>query len=73
VRGKRVLQVVFGGVEGKISNKQFRTHVMSCCPLRIPSIQTVPDCRVSIITEPSSLEDFHAVELTSYLYWTSAQ
>src|ERR1051325_7179981 len=28
VRGERVLQVVFGGVEGKISNKQFRTHVM---------------------------------------------
>jgi hypothetical protein len=29
---KCVLEVVFGGVEGKISNKQFRTHVMSYCP-----------------------------------------
>jgi hypothetical protein len=73
VRSECVLEVVFGGVEGKISNKQFRTHVMSYCPNTDPSIQTVPDCRVSIITEPSSLEDFHAVELTSYLYWTPAQ
>ena len=33
VRGKGVLQVIFSGVEGKISNKQFRTHVMFYCPL----------------------------------------
>ncbi len=30
-RGKRVLQVVFGGAEGKISYKQFCAHVMFCC------------------------------------------
>ena len=29
VLGERVLKVVFGGFEGKISNKQFSTHVMS--------------------------------------------
>ena len=28
VRGERVLQVVFGGVEGKVSYEQFITHVM---------------------------------------------
>jgi hypothetical protein len=28
VRGERVRQIVFGGVEGKISDKQFSTHVM---------------------------------------------
>jgi hypothetical protein len=28
VRGERVVQVVFGGVEGKISYKQFIIHVM---------------------------------------------
>jgi hypothetical protein len=25
---ERVLQIIFGGFEGKISNKQFSTHVM---------------------------------------------
>ena len=29
VRREGVLQVVLGGVEGKISHKQFRTHLMS--------------------------------------------
>jgi hypothetical protein len=29
---KRVLQIVFGCVEGKISNKQFGAHVMFDCP-----------------------------------------
>ena len=32
VGSKCVLEVVLSGVEGKISNKQFRTHVMSYCP-----------------------------------------
>src|SRR5215469_317764 len=32
VRREGVLQIVFSGVEGKVSHKQFRTHVMSYCP-----------------------------------------
>jgi hypothetical protein len=32
VSGERVVQVVLGGIEGKISNKQFIFHVMSNCP-----------------------------------------
>ena len=32
VGGERILQIVFGGVEGKVSNKQFTTHVMFYCP-----------------------------------------
>ena len=40
VRGKRVLQVVFGGIEGKISNKQFIVHVMFCCTDSL----LFPDC-----------------------------
>ena len=45
--GKRVLEIVFGGVEGKISYKQFVIHVMIYCPRLTPAFQTVPDCRVS--------------------------
>ena len=32
VRREGVLQIVFSGVEGKVSYEQFRTHVMSYCP-----------------------------------------
>jgi hypothetical protein len=32
MRSKGVLEVVFCGVEGKISYKQFRAHVMLDCP-----------------------------------------
>jgi hypothetical protein len=68
VRREGVLQIVFGGVEGKISNKQFRTHVML-----ILSRLTLysPDC-----SRPSGFKSslnwvhlriYHAVGLTSYL------
>src|ERR1022692_585364 len=46
MRAKRVLQVVFGGVEGKISYKQFITHVMLYCPTNRHFLQTVPERRV---------------------------
>jgi hypothetical protein len=45
VGGKRVLEVVLGGVEGKVSNKQFITHVMFHCPESL-FFQTVPERRV---------------------------
>ena len=57
VRGKRVLQVVFGGVEGKISDKQFCTHVMFYCPRLTPLSRLFPTIGFQIITEPSSPED----------------
>ena len=46
MRGERVLQVVFGGIEGKISDKQFITHVMFYCPTNRDFPQTVPERRV---------------------------
>src|SRR6185312_1243564 len=63
VCGKCVLKIVLGGVEGKISYKQFRTHVMSYCPkLTLALSRLFPTAGFQIITELSSLEDFHAVE-----------
>jgi len=48
VRGERVRQVVFSGVEGKISDKQFCAHVMLILSETNSALfQTVPDCRVS--------------------------
>jgi hypothetical protein len=32
MRREGVIQVVFSGIEGKISDKQFITHVMFYCP-----------------------------------------
>ena len=47
VGGKGVLQMVFGDVEGKISNKYFIIHsVMFYCSDKVPCFQTVPDYRV---------------------------
>ena len=46
VRREGVLEVVFGGVDGKVSNKQFIAHVMFYSPTNRRSSQTVPDCRV---------------------------
>ncbi len=45
VGGKGVLKVVFRGVEGKISHKQFRAHLMIA--VEFMPVSTVPDCRVS--------------------------
>lgn len=48
VRGKRVGEVVFSSVEGKISDKQFCAHVMLILSETDSALfQTVPDCRVS--------------------------
>jgi len=40
-----ILQIVFGGVEGKISDKQFIVHVILHCPDQL-LFQTVPVLRV---------------------------
>jgi hypothetical protein len=37
MRGERVIQVVFRGIEGKISNKQFIARVMFLCRLTVLS------------------------------------
>jgi len=48
VGGERVLEFVFGGVEGKISDKQFCAHVMLILSETDSALfQTVPDGRVS--------------------------
>jgi hypothetical protein len=57
MRGERVIQVVFGGVEGKISNKQFVAHVMFDCPTNSALTRLFPGIGFQIITEPSSPED----------------
>jgi hypothetical protein len=45
VGGKRLLQVIFRGVEGKVPNKQFITHLTFRCSINC--FRTVPDLRVS--------------------------
>jgi hypothetical protein len=62
VGGERVLEVVFCGVEGKISNKQFITHVMFNCPDHC-FFRLFPNIGFKIITEPSSLEDSPYLEM----------
>ena len=62
-----VLEIVFGGVEGKIPNKQFCTHVMFYCATNTAFTRLFPTIGFQIVTETSSPEDFHAVGLTSYL------
>jgi hypothetical protein len=47
VRCEQILQVIFGGIEGKISHKQFITHMMFYyCPTHCYFPQTVPERRV---------------------------
>ena len=55
--GKRVLEVVFSGFEGEISNKQLRAHVMFLSETYFASSTLFPTAGFQIITEPSSLED----------------
>jgi hypothetical protein len=62
VRRKGVLQVVFSGVEGKISDKQFIAHVMFYCPTNFAFHRLFPNAGFKIITEPSSLEDSPCLE-----------
>jgi hypothetical protein len=57
-RGERVLQIVFGGVEGKISDKQFTVHVMLFiyCLTDYCFHRLFPTIGTKIITEPGSLD-----------------
>ena len=51
VCGKRVGKIVFSGVEGKISNKQFCAHVMFNCPrltLLSPDRSRIPGFKSSL-------------------------
>ena len=57
VRREGVLEIVFGGVEGKISNKQFCTHVMFYCATNAAFTRLFPTIGFQIVTETSSLED----------------
>ena len=56
--GERLLQVVFGGVEGKISYKQFRAHFDDLLFKTNCFSGLFPTAGFQIITEPGSLEDF---------------
>ena len=69
MRREGVLQVVFSDVEGKIPDKQFRTHLIYflCCPSLFLTLRAVPGYRVSIISEPSSPDNFHAVGIDKFL------
>jgi hypothetical protein len=68
VRGKSVLEVVFGDVEGKISHKQFIAHMMFYCTrLTVAFSRLFPIIGSKIITELSSPEDSHALKVTSHL------
>ena len=44
--GERVIQVVFGGIEGKVSHIQFIAHMMLYGPTNRHFLQTVPERRV---------------------------
>src|SRR5439155_24587877 len=63
--GKGVLQIVFCGVERKISNKQcIVTHVMYTVPrLSFPFPRLFPNVEFKIITELSSPEDLPCLEI----------
>src|SRR5208283_5098356 len=62
VRRKGVLQIVFSGFEGKVSYKQFITHVMFYCPTNFAFHRLFPNIGSKIITEPGSLEDSPCLE-----------
>jgi hypothetical protein len=51
VRREGVLQIVFSGVEGKISYKQFITHVMFNCETNLAFVRLFPLIGFQIITE----------------------
>src|SRR3989475_12161244 len=57
MRREGVLEIVLGGVEGKISNKQFCTHVMFYCATNAAFTRLFPTIGFQIVTETSSLED----------------
>jgi hypothetical protein len=51
VGGERVLEVVLSGVEGKVSYKQFVTHVIYYCPTDSALTRLFPTIGFQIITE----------------------
>jgi hypothetical protein len=58
MHGERLVNLVFSGVEGKISNKQFSAHFMSRCSRPTAFLGLFPNAGFQIITEPRSPEDF---------------
>src|SRR3954468_19016820 len=59
---KCVLEVIFCGVEGKISHKQFRTHAIPLLSTNLALFRLIPTIGFKIITEPSSPEDSPCLE-----------
>jgi hypothetical protein len=59
---KSVLKIVFGGIEGKISNKQFITHICDVLLRRTLCSKLFPTFGFRIITELSSPEDLPDLE-----------
>ena len=60
---KRVLKIILGGIEGKISNKQFIiTHICDVLLRRTLGSKLFPTFGFRIITELSSLEDLPDLE-----------
>jgi hypothetical protein len=70
VGGKRLLQVVFGGVKGKISHEQFCAHLMICCSgLTVSGLFPTPGFQ--IITESLHLKIYH--DLNDKLFLTDTE
>jgi hypothetical protein len=64
--GKSVLEVVLGGVEGNVSDKQFIIHRYRSGKRQEYS-RLSPNAGPEIITDSSSLEELPCLEKTSYL------
>ena len=62
MRGERVLQVIFSGVEGKIPYEYFIAHVILTVRPTATFYRLFPNAGSKIITEQGSLEDLPCLE-----------
>jgi hypothetical protein len=60
--GKGVLEIILGGVEGKVSDKQFIAHMMFYCPTNCTFHRLFPNTGLKTIIELSSPEDSPCLE-----------
>lgn len=68
VRGERVLKIVFGGVEGEISDKQFIIHaVILICFLESPAAsESVPVSGLESSLNVAHVTIYHRLKVMSY-------
>jgi hypothetical protein len=65
--GEEVLELFLGGVEGKVSNKQFRTHYAFTFRFTALS-EPFPTIGSQIIIERVQLRIYLVLKLASYLF-----